>query len=135
MIRDLGTPLVEAVLDRVGRGAATAQECRPLPADLFESGDAYLAVFDAPGAEAGDIQVKFEAGDVVVRVERFRDPREGFELQFPGRGLTLEGQVSLPDDADILVEDATATLTDHGTLRVRVPKVQGAGTSDQDNGQ
>jgi len=44
--------LGDTILENVGRAAGRVQERTPLPADLLESDDAYLVVFDAPGAEA-----------------------------------------------------------------------------------
>ncbi|MFC6988072.1 Hsp20/alpha crystallin family protein [Haloplanus sp. GCM10025708] len=121
-VREFGKSAANAVLERVGRGVSRVQERKPLPSDLLESEDAYLVVFDAPGATSSDVQVRFVDGEVQVRVDRFRDHHEGFEMRFPGRGLSLDGRVTLPPDADVDAQDATATLTSNGTLRVEVPK-------------
>lgn len=124
MIRELGETIGDAVVESVGRAVGRSQEQRPLPADLLESDEAFLAVFDAPGAEPADVQVRFEANTVVTRVDRFRRFHDGFEMRFPGRGLSLDGSISLPQDAVVAPEDATATLKDNGTLHVRIPKVE-----------
>jgi HSP20 family molecular chaperone IbpA len=121
-IREFGKSTMNAVLERVGRGVSRMQERKPLPHDLLESDDAYLVVFDAPGTTRSDVQVRFVNGEVKVRVDRFRDFHEGFEMRFPGRGLSLDGSVSLPEEASVEADRASATLTDHGTLRVRIPK-------------
>lgn len=127
-VRDAGRSAASAVLERVGRGMGRMQERKPLPCDILESDDAYLVVFDAPGATGSDVQVRFVDGEVQVRVDRFRDVREGFELRFPGRGLSLDGSARLPADAAVDAEAAEAVLTDRGTLEVRVPKAAEAGT-------
>ncbi|MEF8887796.1 MAG: Hsp20 family protein [Haloarculaceae archaeon] len=128
MIRELGESIGNTVVETVGRAVGRAQESRPLPVDLLESDDAYLAVFDAPGATASDVQVRFEDDEIQVRVDRFRDFHEGFEMRFPGRGLALDGHVELPDGASVDPGGATATLADNGTLQVRVPKTdEGSG--------
>ena len=124
-LKDVGESAMNTVLDRVGRGVATVQEKSPLAYDLLDSEDAFLVVFDAPGAERSDVQVRFNEGAVEVRIDRFRDFREGFEMRFPGRGLALDGRAELPPGAAVEPEDASSTLTDHGTLRVRVPKAAG----------
>lgn len=124
-LKDVGESAVNTVLDRVGRGVATVQEKSPLAYDLLESEDAYLVVFDAPGAERSDVQVRFNEGAVEIRIDRFRDFHEGFDMRFPGRGLALDGHAELPPGAAVEPEDASSTLTDHGTLRVRVPKAAG----------
>lgn len=121
-LRDLGESVGEAVLDGVGQASARLQERRPLAADVLESDDAYLVVLDAPGAEHEDVQVRYEGNVVAVRVDRFRDLQEGFEMRVPGRGLSLSGEVDLPEGAHVDIEAAEATLTDNGTVRVRVPK-------------
>ncbi len=130
MIRELGETIGNTVVETVGRAVGRAQESRPLPVDLLESDDAYLAVFDAPGATASDVQVRFEDGEVQVRVDRFREFHEGFEMRFPGRGLALDGHAELPAEAAIDPGAATATLADNGTLQVRVPKADGGTQED-----
>ena len=127
-----GKEFAEAVggemLKRAGRAASRFQEQSPLPVDVLESDDEYLVVFDAPGANASDVQVNYEGKQVRVRVDRFRAFREGFEMLFPGRGLTLEGHARLPEDAVVDAEEARAELNDDGTLYIFLPKTDGDGT-------
>jgi len=122
-LRELGESVGKRMLSGAGRVSARVQEERPLGADVLESDDAYLAVFDAPGVEMDDVQVRFEEGSVRVRLDRFRDVHEGYEMVFPGRGLTLDGSADLPGDAAVDPTAAEATLTDTGALHVEVPKV------------
>jgi HSP20 family molecular chaperone IbpA len=122
MIREVGESVGRAVLSGIGRASSRVQERRPLPADLLESDDAYLVVFDAPGARAGDVDVRFEADTLTVRVDRFRDLHEDYEMRFPGRGLSLSGSVTLPESADVEAGGADATLAQDGTLEVLIPK-------------
>ncbi|NLV11323.1 Molecular chaperone (HSP20 family) [Halomicrobium sp. LC1Hm] len=119
---DFARSLGDAIVENVGRAAGRVQERTPLPADLLESDDAYLVVFDAPGVEASDLQVQYVDDRVEVRVDRFRPFHEDFEMRYPGRGLSLDGSVTLPADAVVDAEAASATLKDDGTLHVRVPK-------------
>lgn len=119
---DIGRSAVRSALERVGRGVSRVQERRPLSYDFLESDDAYLIVFDAPGVSREDVQVKFSSGEVEVRLDRFRDFYEGFEMLFPSRGLTLSGSATLPRDATVSPQSATATITHSGTLRVEIPK-------------
>jgi HSP20 family molecular chaperone IbpA len=132
MIRELGRTLTDTVMETVGRAASRVQERRPLPVDLLESEDAYLAVFDAPGATSSDVQVRFEDNRVEVRLDRFRDFYEDFEMLLPGRGLSLDGHVALPPDANVDAREASATLKRNGTLHVRVPKTADAETTVED---
>jgi HSP20 family protein len=130
VIRDVGETLSSRAMEAVGRAMARTQEHGGLGVDLLASTDAYLAVFDAPGAQGEDVQARYEDGAVLVRIDRFREHREGFEMRFPGRGLSLDGRVELPDDAEVDPASATATLTDNGTLQVRLPRTDDAATAD-----
>jgi len=122
MIREVGESVGRAVLSGIGRASSRVQERKPLPADLLESDDSYLAVFDAPGARAGDVDVRFESDTLTVRIDRFRDLHEDYEMRFPGRGLSLTGSVAFPESADVEAGAADATLTQNGTLEVLIPK-------------
>ena len=123
-LKTYGKEAINTVLERVGRGVGQVQERKPLAYDLLETDEAYLVVFDAPGATTEDVQVRFLDNELEVRIDRFREFYEDFEMRFPGRGLTLSGTADLPDDASVTAGEAapSATLTRSGTLQVRVPK-------------
>jgi len=121
-LKELGESIAESTLERIGRGVSRVQEQRPLSYDVLESDDAYLVVFDAPGAQRKDVQVRFLDGEVRVRIDRFRDFYEGFEMRFPGRGLSLDGSAPIPQETAVDPDSATATVTGAGTLQVRLPK-------------
>ena len=127
---ETGRSALRNALERVGRGWGKVQERRPLSYDLLESDDAYLVVFDAPGVRGEDVDVTFLDRTVEVSVERFRDFYDGYDLVFPGRGVSLSGSVDLPHDADVTPEGANATLTRNGTLHVEIPKRGGSGDVD-----
>ncbi len=129
-LRDIGESVIEGVLERVGRGVSKVQERRPLAYDLLESEEAYLAVFDAAGTTNSDIQVQFDDDAVKVKIDRFREFHEEFEMRFPGRGVSLDGTAELPEDASVDPTDAEATLAENGTLRVRIPKDDDDGPVD-----
>lgn len=93
-----------------------------LPVDILEDEDEYLLVFDAPGVEQDDIQLRYLNGRVLVRLDRFRDARDGLDLVVPGRRMSMDGEVELPEDAVVSPEAARATLRSDGTLEVRLPK-------------
>lgn len=124
MLRELGERVESAVLEGVGRTASRYQERRSVPVDLLESDDAFLAVFDAPGATAEDVEVRFDDDVLSVTIDRFRDFYDDFEMKVPGRGLTLRGRVELPHGASVNARAAEATVTKHGALHVRVPKIE-----------
>ena len=129
---EIGASVQRALLERAGRVTARLQERRGLESDLLESDDEYLVVFDAPGAVSTDVQVRYVEGSVRVRMDRFRDYREGFEMRFPGRGLSLDGRVGLPEDAVVDPDAADATLVDNGTLEVVLPKREDAAVRDDE---
>lgn len=122
MLREFGERVESVVLDGLGRSVSRIQEQKPLSVDLLEDDESYLIVFDAPGATSNDVDVRFDDRTVHVRVDRFRDTYEGFDMKLRGRGLSLSGSVSLPEHASVDPESATATLTDSGTLQVTLPK-------------
>jgi HSP20 family molecular chaperone IbpA len=135
VISDLGNSVGSAVMETLGRVMSRTQERRPLPVDLLESDDAFLAIFDAPGVHSSDVQVRFEDNTIFVRIDRFRDFREGFKMVFPGRGLALDGRAELPEGATVDVDAATATLNEDGTLHVRVPKTGATADAHGDDDQ
>lgn len=132
MIRGIGESIGNAIFENIGRAAGRVQENKPLPADLLESEDAYLVVFDAPGATASDVQVRYVDDRIEVRIDRFRDFHDGFEMRYPGRGLALDGSVTLPEDAVVDAEAATATLKPNGTLQVRIPTAEAVDAETDD---
>lgn len=107
---------------QIGRASSQVQNNRPLEVDVCEDDDSYLLVFDAPGAEKDDVQVRYLGGTVKLRIDRFRTFREGFDMRFPGRSMSLDGEAALPDDAVVDPDAATATLTEAGTLEIEIPK-------------
>lgn len=124
MIREVGASIGRTLLDGIGRAASRLQERRALSADVLESEDAYLIVFDAAGATAEDVGVRFEGRTVSVRIDRFREFYDGHEMVFPGRGLALSGVVELPTEAAVDADRADATLTRTGTLEILIPKAE-----------
>ena len=119
---ETGRSIVRRALERLGRGWSKMQERRPLSYDLLESDDAYLVVFDAPGVRGEDLNVTFLDHTVEVELDRFRDFYDGYEMLFPGRGVSLSGSADLPRDANVTPQGANATLARNGTLRVEIPK-------------
>lgn len=117
------------LFDLVGRTMSRVQEQRLLPADVLESDEEVLVIFDAPGAMSTDIQVNYEDGAILVRVDRFRDFYDEYEMVFPGRGLALDGRATLPDGVEVDPDAATAELRPDGCLYIYLPKIS-PGTED-----
>lgn len=98
--------------------------------DLYETAEEFVAVADTPGAQEGDVQVRYLEDRILVRVERFREHREGFEVVVPGRPLTTYGEIELPNDAQIAARTAAATLRKNGTLMIELPKAEALDSVD-----
>lgn len=107
---------------QIGRVNSQIQKTRSLPVDLLENDDSYLVIFDTPGAEKDDVQVRYLDGTVRIRIDRFRTFYERCEMRFPGRSMELNGEVELPDDAIVDPDAATAHLSEVGTLKIDIPK-------------
>ncbi|MFB6133248.1 MAG: Hsp20/alpha crystallin family protein [Halanaeroarchaeum sp.] len=121
-----------AVARIAGRVSSRFHEATPLRPDVLESHDEFLVIFDAPGATISDVDVWYEDGNVEVRVDRFRRYQEDYEIRYPGRGLTLEGRVPIPDDALVDLEGTGAELRSDGTLHIRIPKAEDGDLDDID---
>lgn len=119
---DLGRSVRERIYRRIGTANGHVQENRSLPVDILEGDHSYLVVFDSPGVGIDDVQVRYVDGGVRIRIDRFREFHDGFEMRFPGRGMALSGEATLPEDAVVDPDAATARLTDVGTLNVEIPK-------------
>ena len=124
--KNIGRTIGDALYRQVGRANGRVQKHRSLPVDILESESAYLVVFDAPGSEPDDIQVRYLSGSVRIRIERFREFRDGYDMRFPGRGMELDGEAELPADAIVDPDAGTARLTENGTLRIEIPKDESA---------
>ncbi|MFA9424980.1 Hsp20/alpha crystallin family protein [Natronorubrum sp. A-ect3] len=120
--RDLRKSVGDALYRNVGRAHSQVQKHRSLPVDILENDTAYLVIFDAPGVEPDDVQVRYLEGTVKIRINRFRQFRDSYEMRFPGRGMELDGEAELPDDAVVDPDAGRATLTEAGTLRIDIPK-------------
>ena len=94
-----------------------------LEADVIEVDDHVEIAVDAPGVEEADIQVRYLADEVLIRMDRFRNARETLELVVAGRSVGFDGRVPIPEHVDVDPETATATLRAHGTLIIRLPKL------------
>ncbi|ELY43654.1 Hsp20/alpha crystallin family protein [Natronorubrum sulfidifaciens] len=121
-LSELRKSVGNALYRHVGRAHSQVQKHRSLPVDILENETTYQVVFDAPGVEPDDVQVRYLEGTVKIRINRFRQFRERYEMRFPGRGMELDGEADLPDDAIVDPDSGTATLTETGTLRIDIPK-------------
>lgn len=129
-LSDLRKSVGNALYRQVGRAHSHVQKHRTLPVDVLENETTYRVVFDAPGVEPDDVQVRYLEGNVKIRIDRFRQFRDGYEMRFPGRGMELDGEAELPDDALVDPDAGRAALTETGTLRIDIPKDSSAGSGE-----
>ncbi|WP_049900843.1 Hsp20/alpha crystallin family protein [Natrinema sp. J7-1] len=121
-LTELGNSVRNTLYRQVGRANGRVQNHRSLPVDILENDTSYRVVFDAPGAEPDDVQVRYLDGTVKIRIDRFRQFHEGYERRFPGRGMSLTGEAELPPDAVVDPDAGTARLSETGTVSVELPK-------------
>jgi len=121
-LKQLGSSIGGSLYRQVGRANARVQKQRSMPVDVLENDQSYLVVFDTPGAEPEDIQVRYFEGSVRVQIDRFRRFYEGHEMRFPGRSMSLGGETELPRDAVVEPDAGTARLSETGTLTIEIPK-------------
>ncbi|RZH69303.1 Hsp20/alpha crystallin family protein [Natrinema altunense] len=126
-LKEFGKSVGSALYRQVGRANGRVQNHRSLPVDILENDTSYRVVFDAPGAEPDDVQVRYLDGNVKIRIDRFRQFHEGYERRFPGRGMSLNGEAELPPDAVVDPDAGTARLSETGTLSVELPKGSAVG--------
>nr|WP_049897016.1 Hsp20/alpha crystallin family protein [Natrialba chahannaoensis] len=130
---ELGSSIKHTLYRQLGRASGRIQNHRALDVDVLEDDISYLVVFDAPGAETDDIQVRYIDGNVKIKVDRFRPFREEYSMCFPGRGMHLGGVAELPPDAVVDPNAGTATLSETGTLRIEIPKSSAVDESEADS--
>ncbi|MFB6069834.1 MAG: Hsp20/alpha crystallin family protein [Halanaeroarchaeum sp.] len=88
-------------------------------ADLLESEDAYVLVFDMPGVTEDALEVTVTGRHMAIEARREKAVPEGFWFRQEDRSLFLDVDLPLPPDA--ASEETTARLAD-GVLEVTVPK-------------
>lgn len=93
--------------------------------DIKECKDAYELVADVPGVEPKDIDVSLEDGVLTVKGERkseSKDEGEGYTRSERTYG-SFYRRFTLPDTADA---DNISAKTEHGVLKLRIPKKEKA---------
>lgn len=88
-------------------------------ADLLESDDAYLLVFDLPGATEDTVDIRERDGVLHIEARRSKSVPAEFEYRDENRSLFLDATLPLPPDAS--GADASAAIA-NGVLEVEVPK-------------
>lgn len=108
-----------------GRVARTVQHVRTLPADVLENESTYLVLVDTPGAEPSGLDIRYLDGRLQIAVERTRHHDRNATGTVLGRAMELSTDVTLPEDAVVDPESATARLSSVGTVKIELPKEAG----------
>lgn len=121
-LRERLNRLVEDAISRsAGLSAETGAHAWRPPVDLIEQGDRYLVRIDLPGVAPVDVEVEVEAGVLVVRGERRRDPSvpsDAFlRVERPQGPFAVE--VKLPDSVD---EESIEANHRGGVIEIVLPK-------------
>lgn len=88
-------------------------------ADLLESDDSYLLVFDLPGVSEDGLDLTVRGNRLTIEALREKAVPEDFWFREEERAIFLDAEVPLPPDA--AGNQATARL-ESGVLEVTLPK-------------
>ena len=94
-------------------------------ADVLESDEAYLLVFDLPGVTGDGLEVTATGARLSIEARREKDVPEDFWFRKEERTLFLDVDVPVPPDA--VGSQATAGL-ESGVLEITIPKASDATT-------
>ncbi len=123
-----------AVVRRVRTRLADIKDRRldpaELDADVIEHAAGVTAIFDAPGVEPEDVDVRFLDGRIVASADRRRESYDGYRRVVTTRRLAFAGEVPLPDADEMDAEGGEATVRADGTLEITVPR-DGAVAEDE----
>lgn len=89
------------------------------PADVEETGDAYLVDIELPGVRKQDLDIEIAGRCLTVRGERKEKERVGILRRRERTVGRFQYEVTLPGNVD---EDGINANLDEGVLTVRVPK-------------
>jgi HSP20 family protein len=102
----------------------SGRTARPMPMDVYRSGDHYVLHFDVPGIDPGSVDLSVEDNVLTVRAERPARTSEGVEFLVAER-LTGEfsRQLVLGNGLDM---SGIAATFDAGVLTVTIPVAETA---------
>lgn len=94
-------------------------------ADLLESEDAYVLVFDLPGVTEDTLEVTVRGRHLALEARREKALPSGYWFRQEDRSLFLDVDLPLPPDA---AGGETAAHLENGVLEVTVPKTAATAT-------
>ena len=107
----------DRLADSIQQAATNAAHPEEVPVNMYEAGEAYVAIMPLPGVMPDDVDVKIDDGNLVVRAE-MRSPAVKAYLMHEWNYGPYERVVKLPDDCNGRLE----TSFGNGQLAVRLFK-------------
>jgi HSP20 family protein len=106
-------------LDRWRQGPSLFDGLFTPPADVEETGDAYLVDVELPGVRKQDLDIEIAGSRLTVRGERKEKERVGILRRRERTVGRFQYEVTLPGNVE---DDGINASLDEGVLTVRVPK-------------
>ncbi len=112
---------IERLFEEMNEGLRAFDTGEDVPADLVETEEEYVAVFDLPGYERDAVDVQLADRTLTVSAERDTD-REGEYVRQERSGGSVSRTLSLPSVVEV---GATSATYENGVLTVRLPRRTG----------
>lgn len=118
MIREGYLRLKLGVFGRLLETKSRVLQSTPQAREVIENSGEFVVVFDVPEVSKEDINVSYKGGRVSLWLARESDAHHHRVSRRDG----LEGEASLPADANVDPEAGTAILKENGSVVVELPK-------------
>jgi len=112
---------IERLFEEMNEGLRAFDTGEDVPADLLETDEGYVAVFDLPGYERDAVDVRLADRTLTVSAERDTDG-EGEYVRQERSGGSVSRTLTLPSAVEV---GATSATYEKGVLRVRLPRRAG----------
>jgi len=112
---------IERLFEEMNEGLRAFEPDGDVPADLLETEEGYVAVFDLPGYERDAVDVRLADRTLTVSAERDTD-REGEYVQRERADGAVSRTLRLPS---AVAAGETSATYDDGVLTVRLPRRTG----------
>lgn len=118
MLREGYSRLKLGVIGRISRTTNRFLQSTPQAREITEKPEKFVVVFDVPEVSKDEINVSYRGGRVSLWLSR-----DSTALQHRvSQTDALEGEASLPADANVDPDAATAILQENGSVIVELPK-------------
>jgi HSP20 family molecular chaperone IbpA len=118
MLREEYSQLKIGVFGRISETTRWFLDSTPQAREITEEPDKFVVVFDVPDVSKEDIHVSYRGGEISLWLARDSGSRKAKI----SRGEPLEGKASLPANANVDPDAATAIVQGNGSVVVELPK-------------